>query len=60
MVIAHLIGFFDRFGIDGLVNGAGKLAIGVGQITRSVQGGRIQTYIATAFALIVLLLWWIL
>ena len=60
VVIAHLIGFFDRFGIDGLVNGAGKLAIGAGQITRSVQGGRIQTYIATAFTLIVLLLWWIL
>ena len=56
VVVAHLIGFFDRFGVDGLVNGVGKLATGVGQITRSVQGGRIQTYIATAFAIIVLLL----
>lgn len=60
VVLAHLIRFVDRFGVDGLVNGAGKLAIGVGQLTRSVQGGRIQTYIATAIAVVVLVLWWIL
>nr|ARK13512.1 NADH-quinone oxidoreductase subunit M [Fibrella sp. ES10-3-2-2] len=60
VMVAHLVSFFDRFGVDGLVNGAGKVAIGVGQLTRSVQGGRVQTYIATALAIVVLLLWWIL
>ncbi len=60
VMLAHFARFIDRFGVDGLVNGAGKVAIGVGQLTRSVQGGRIQTYIATAIAVVVLLLWWIL
>ncbi len=60
VMLAHLIRFIDRFGVDGVVNGAGKVAIGVGQLTRSVQGGRIQTYIATAIAVVVLVLWLIL
>ncbi|MBO0949754.1 NADH-quinone oxidoreductase subunit 5 family protein [Fibrella forsythiae] len=57
VMLAHLIRFLDRFGVDGLVNGAGKVAMGVGQLTRSVQGGRIQTYIATALAVVILVLW---
>ncbi|MEZ0485769.1 NADH-quinone oxidoreductase subunit 5 family protein [Fibrella aquatica] len=60
VMLAHLIRFFDRFGVDGLVNGAGSMAMGLGQLTRSVQGGRIQTYIATALAVVVLVLWLIL
>lgn len=60
VMLAHFARFFDRFGVDGLVNGAGKAAGGVGQLTRSVQGGRVQTYIATALAVVILLLWWIL
>ncbi|MEZ0543124.1 NADH-quinone oxidoreductase subunit 5 family protein [Fibrella arboris] len=60
VMLAHLIRFVDRFGVDGVVNGAGKVAMGVGQLTRSVQGGRIQTYIATALAIVILVLWLIL
>jgi NADH-quinone oxidoreductase subunit L len=60
VMLAHFARFVDRFGVDGVVNGAGKVAVGVGQLTRSVQGGQIQTYIATAVAVVVLLLWWIL
>ncbi len=60
VMLAHFASFIDRFGVDGVVNGAGKVAIGVGQFTRSIQGGRVQTYIATALAVVVLLLWWIL
>lgn len=60
VMLAHLVRFIDRFGVDGVVNGAGKVAIGVGQLTRSVQGGRVQTYIATALAVVILVLWLIL
>ncbi|MBO0934525.1 NADH-quinone oxidoreductase subunit 5 family protein [Fibrella aquatilis] len=60
VLLAHIAAFVDRVGVDGLVNGAGRLAVGVGQLTRSVQGGRVQTYIATAVAVVLFLLWWIL
>ncbi|MBO0938003.1 NADH-quinone oxidoreductase subunit L [Fibrella sp. HMF5335] len=60
VLLAHIAAFIDRIGVDGVVNGAGKLAVGVGQLTRSVQGGRVQTYIATAVAVVLFLLWWIL
>ncbi|MEZ0609642.1 NADH-quinone oxidoreductase subunit L [Fibrella sp. WM1] len=58
VLLAHLARFFDRFGIDGLVNGAGRLAQNLGGLTRSMQSGRVQTYIATAVAVVVLLLLW--
>ena len=57
VLLAHIAAFIDRIGIDGAVNGAGKMAVGAGQLTRSLQGGRIQTYIATAVAVVLLLLW---
>ena len=60
VLLAHIAAFVDRVGVDGVVNGAGKLAVGVGQLTRSAQGGRVQTYIATAVAVVLFLLWWIL
>lgn len=58
VLLAHMARFADRFGVDGLVNGAGRLARLLGELTRSVQGGRVQTYIATAIAVVVLLLLW--
>lgn len=58
VLLAHLMRFLDRFGVDGLVNGAGLLAQNLGGLTRSIQSGRVQTYIATAVAVVVLLLLW--
>ncbi|WP_041257590.1 NADH-quinone oxidoreductase subunit 5 family protein [Fibrella aestuarina] len=58
VLLAHLARFLDRFGVDGLVNGAGRLAQTLGGLARSVQSGRVQTYIATAVAVVVLLLLW--
>lgn len=60
VMLAHFARFADRFGVDGLVNGLGNAARSAGQLTRSVQDGRVQTYIATALAVVILLLWWIL
>jgi NADH-quinone oxidoreductase subunit L len=60
VLLAHLARFADRFGVDGFVNGLARLASGLGGVTRQLQGGRVQTYIATAVAVVVLVLLWIL
>jgi len=42
--LAYLAGFFDRFVIDGLVNGLARFCDGLGGIIRSLQTGAIHTY----------------
>jgi NADH-quinone oxidoreductase subunit L len=60
VLLAHLARFADRFGIDGGVNGMARMTSGLGGLARLLQGGRVQTYIATAVAVVVLVLLWIL
>ncbi len=60
VVLAHLTGGLDRFGIDGVVNGMAWLAGRLGRLTRSVQNGRVQSYITAAVVGLLLVLWWIL
>lgn len=60
VVLAHLMHGVDRFGVDGLVNGVAWLAGRVGRLTRSVQNGRVQSYISAAVVGLLVLLWWIL
>ncbi|WP_077919448.1 NADH-quinone oxidoreductase subunit L [Spirosoma sp. 209] len=60
VVLAHLVHAFDRFGVDGLVNGAAWLAGRLGRLTRSVQNGRVQSYITAAVVGLLIVLWWIL
>jgi NADH-quinone oxidoreductase subunit L len=43
--IAHLIGWFDKVIVDGLVNGVGTLSHGLGNLARSFQTGKVQLYI---------------
>jgi NADH-quinone oxidoreductase subunit L len=42
---AHFVGWLDRNLVDGTVIGIARLAGGIGVITRSFQGGKIQLYI---------------
>ncbi|MFH0944268.1 MAG: proton-conducting transporter membrane subunit, partial [Planctomycetota bacterium] len=42
--LAHLAGFFDRFVIDGLVNGLARICDYLGLIVRTIQSGAIHTY----------------
>jgi len=42
------------------VNGAAWLASRLGQVTRSLQNGRIQSYITVAVVGLLLVLWWLL
>lgn len=60
VVLAHLTSRFDRLGVDGLVNGAAWLAGRLGQVTRSVQNGRVQSYITVMVVGLLLVLWWLL
>jgi NADH-quinone oxidoreductase subunit L len=57
VVLAHMTNALDRYGVDGLVNGSAWLAGRLGQVTRSVQGGRVQSYITAAVVGLLLLIW---
>jgi NADH-quinone oxidoreductase subunit L len=43
-VLALLSGFFDRYVIDGLVNGTARLADGFGRVVRTMQSGSVHAY----------------
>ncbi|GAB3793596.1 NADH-quinone oxidoreductase subunit L [Spirosoma humi] len=60
VVIAHITTGFDRLGVDGLVNGVAWLAGWLGQLTRSIQNGRVQSYITAAVVGLLVVLWWLL
>lgn len=61
LIAAHVTGWFDRVVIDGFVDGAASLAKGVGSLTRSFQGGKIQLYIFWAiFPIIIFIIWMLL
>jgi NADH-quinone oxidoreductase subunit L len=58
VVLAHLIGWFDRTIVDGLVNFSVFIAGRTGGITRSLQLGKIQAYFSiTLIALILFIIW---
>ena len=60
VVLAHIAHALDRYGVDGLVNGGAWVAGQLGQLTRSVQSGRVQSYITAAVVGLLLLIWLIL
>ena len=60
VVLAHIIRVVDKLGLDGLVNQIAWLAGRLGRLTRSIQNGRIQSYITAAVVGLLVVLWWIL
>jgi NADH-quinone oxidoreductase subunit L len=57
VTLAHVIGWFDRYVIDGFVHFIASLTQGIGAIFRNLQGGKIQVYIFwAAFAIIIFLI----
>lgn len=58
VVFAHITGMFDRFVIDGFVHLIAFTSGKVGQLTRSIQTGNVQTYILSAIAMLIMLLLW--
>ncbi|GCC50523.1 hypothetical protein SanaruYs_07380 [Chryseotalea sanaruensis] len=58
VTFAHLLAWFDKWIIDGGVNGIAWMARQTGALARSFSGGKIQTYIFwTTFTLIIFLFW---
>jgi hypothetical protein len=53
VVTARVVGFFDRFVVDGIVTLLGATVQFLGLIARSVQSGRIQTYLAWVVASVI-------
>ena len=60
VVLAHITRVVDKMGLDGLVNRLVWLVGQLGRLTRSVQNGRIQSYITAAVVGLLVVLWWIL
>ncbi|GAB3954782.1 hypothetical protein GCM10028805_40750 [Spirosoma harenae] len=60
VVLAQLVRILDRLGIDGIVNGVAWVASQLGQVTRSIQTGRVQSYITVAVVGLLVVLWWLL
>ncbi len=58
--LAHVVAGFDRFFVDGFVNGAARGAGLFGQLTRRIQGGRVQGYVVAALVGLLLLVGWVL
>lgn len=56
MVLAHVVRWFDNYVVDGLVH-LTSVSIGkAGQLTRSMQSGKVQTFILMSFIFVLLLL----
>jgi NADH-quinone oxidoreductase subunit L len=55
VLIAHLLGAFDRYVIDGLVKFIAGITSSIGNMTRSIQGGKVQLYYVWAIAGILLI-----
>lgn len=59
VIAAHIIAWIDRGVVDGLVRGAARTIAVLGQLTRSLQTGRIQTYIIVSLLVLVGVLYWL-
>jgi NADH-quinone oxidoreductase subunit L len=53
VLLSRLAGWFDRYVVDGIVSFVGAMVQFLGLMTRSVQTGRIQTYLTWVVAAVV-------
>lgn len=55
VILAQIVGWADKHLVDGLVNRVADGAQGAGNMTRSIQGGRLQSYVIWLFVGLILL-----
>ena len=55
MLLGEIVSDFDKFVVDGLVNGVGWVSDQAGHIARMLQDGRVQTYLL--FGMLILAVW---
>ncbi|MDP4199511.1 MAG: NADH-quinone oxidoreductase subunit L [Bacteroidota bacterium] len=53
VILSRILGYFDRFVVDGIVTFAGAAMQFLGLMIRSLQSGRIQTYLAWVVASVI-------
>lgn len=58
VVKAHILSVIDKVLVDGIFNGTAKTIGFVGRMTASIQNGKVQFYIFTALA-VILLMWFL-
>jgi len=56
VVIAHIVRWFDVYVVDGLVHFTSNSLGKAGQLTRSMQSGRVQSFIVLSFIFVLLIL----
>ncbi|MEP2774177.1 MAG: NADH-quinone oxidoreductase subunit L [Fulvivirga sp.] len=58
VIFAHGIAWLDRYVVDGMVNLAVFVAGRFGNLTRSIQGGKVQNYLVLAILGLILIIYW--
>ncbi len=58
IIFAHSIAWLDKYVIDGIVNLGVYLAARFGNLTRSIQGGKVQSYLVLAILGLILIIYW--
>ncbi len=58
VVVAHVIAWVDRGVVDGLVNLMAYFSRLLGQFTRNLAGGQVQTYFVVALTTLLIMFWW--
>lgn len=59
VVLSHIVAWFDRFLLDGFVNFLAYLSKSIGNVTRSLQSGKVQNYFAVAILAFLFIIWWV-
>ncbi|WPP50621.1 NADH-quinone oxidoreductase subunit L [Catalinimonas niigatensis] len=59
VVLAHIVSWFDRYVVDGIVKLITKLAQFIGWLARPAQEGKIQTYFIISLLIFIAFLYWV-
>lgn len=60
VILAHIVGRFDRMVVDGVVNGMAWTAGFVGNRTRSIQNGKAQSYLVAMLVGVLIIIFFVL
>lgn len=60
VAFAHMVGWSDKYLVDGFVNGVAYSAKGLGSVARVMVNGKIQSYLLWAIAALLIFILWIL
>ena len=59
MSLAGLIGWIDRYLVDGVLNVVSAWTVSSGDVLRRIQTGKVQDYVLAVAAGVVAVMWWL-